>query len=112
MESPLTSSMTQMDKIGTNGNGPTVAVAAVKVPVLLLHHKFDACSFTAPGEVPHLAQALSGATSVTIRMVEGGAKWRGDPCHPFHAHGFPGIESKVLADIAAWIKTVAAGKTP
>lgn len=88
------------------------ALDKIRLPVLISHHRDDPCYVTPPGDVPRLARALENAPSVTQKMYGGGGPFRGDDCGAFVAHGFPGLEAEVVADIAAWIKTVAAGGKP
>jgi hypothetical protein len=68
----------------------------IDVPLLFLHHRYDACSVTPP----------SGAESMRDRyaviFLEGGQE-KGEPCGPFSPHGFLGQESEAVAAISAWI---------
>lgn len=77
----------------------------IVVPVLIAHHRQDACEFCPPGNVEVMRAALKNANPVKVLWYEGGEGMKGDPCEPFHHHGFVGIRSKVVNDIMGWIKT-------
>jgi hypothetical protein len=70
-------------------------------PVLIMHHKKDACANTSPGDIGKFEAALKNA-SVTIKLYEGG-KAKGGECRARHHHGFFKIEDEVIADMAAYI---------
>ena len=108
----LTSSVTRDTNKGNKDKVPDVDLGAIRVPVLFVHNKDDACYVCVPGDIPDLARKFTAAPSVRIEMVEGGGPWRGDECGPHHAHGYQGIEREVVGKIAAWMKTVAAGGKP
>lgn len=74
----------------------------VKVPVLLVHHKDDACYVTPYGGMPGLTAALSASPKVALITAQGGSN-NGNPCHGGH-HQFQGIEAAVAKDIADWVK--------
>ena len=98
----LTSSM-----LSTGRRGDDLFVmdlAAIRVPVLIAHHRDDQCIATPAGLVPRLAQALVNAPKVDVLYFEGGAAPRSDPCEALSRHGYIGIEGKVVGDIATWIK--------
>lgn len=68
----------------------------IGVPLLFLHHRYDACAVTPPSS----AQDLSDRYEVIF--LEGGQK-KGEPCGPFSPHGFLGQESEAVSAISAWI---------
>lgn len=74
---------------------------AVKVPVLLVHHKDDGCYVTPYEAIPTLMAALSSSPKVALITAQGGSN-NGNPCHMGH-HQFQGIEAAVVKDIAEWI---------
>lgn len=79
--------------------------AAVRAPVLIVANRDDRCPVAPPGQAPVVARALGGASSVTVRMVAGGAA--GDrPCGSLGPHGYFGIEGRVETAIAGWIGTL------
>ena len=79
------------------------ALEKIVVPVLVAHHEADECWATSPSDVPELVSRLTAAEQVETRLYGGGVA-QGNECHPFHYHGFHGIEGQVAGDIAAWIK--------
>ena len=83
-------------------------LSAIKVPVLLAHHEDDPCFVTPFTGIPGLAKKLTAAPSVKQLYFNGGGSYQGRDCGPRTAHGFQGIEAKVVHDIAAWIKGIAA----
>lgn len=85
-------------------NGPGLADAdwsALKVPLLWVHHYDDPCGSTRYADAEKYAR-LTGAPLVTVR---GGGPWRGDACMAFSAHGYAGIEQKVVAAMREWVLT-------
>ncbi|MEP9351086.1 alpha/beta fold hydrolase [Xanthobacter sp. KR7-225] len=76
-------------------------LAAVRVPVLILANRDDACPVSPPAQAPKIAAALSGAPSVTVEEVAGGRP--GKPCGALSPHGYLGIEDEVVGLISAWI---------
>ena len=100
----LTSSIT----IATPREGATVFTTerdAVRVPVLVVAHKDDKCFVTPPSNAAKLAAAFPNAPKTEFMIFEGGDRPRSDPCQPFAAHGYLGIEAKVVDAIAGWILT-------
>jgi pimeloyl-ACP methyl ester carboxylesterase len=77
---------------------------AIKVPVLTLHHKDDACRITPARGVAQIVPALSASPVKKLILVEGGGPPSGDPCQPRGYHGFVGMEPQAVALIAGWIK--------
>jgi dienelactone hydrolase len=86
---------------------PDMPLARIAVPVLIVHHRADACALCPPAAVPSLVARLRGATRTEAMLVDGGTA-TGDACEAFAHHGFNGIEDSVVHAIAAWI-TQAAG---
>lgn len=83
-----------------------LALADIRVPVLVMHHRRDACRTCDPREAPQIVERLSAAPQKKLMMVDGGSGARGDPCEPLHWHGYIGMESEAVAAIAAWINGV------
>lgn len=108
----LTSSVTRYPRGGGKQRVADAKLEDIRVPVLFVHHKEDACDVCVPEDIPDLARKFVHTPSVKIEMVEGGGNYRGSECGALSAHGYRGIERRVVDDIAAWIKTVAAGTEP
>lgn len=97
----LTSSVVSYSKAGAV---PTQNLAAVTVPVLVVHHAKDSCRVTLPHEVPLILRGLTNAPVRKVVMVEGGANPVGDPCEAMHWHGFIGMEEEAVNIIGNWIR--------
>ena len=85
------------------GAVPTQALAALRAPVLVVHHAQDACPICAPGDVPAILRGLSNVADKRQVMVQGGGPPEGDPCGALHWHGFFGQEAQVVGTMADWI---------
>lgn len=73
--------------------------ARIKVPVLLVHHREDACRETPYGEARKLAEDRRFA----LISVKGGDPARSDPCEALSAHGYLGREKETVESIVGWI---------
>jgi hypothetical protein len=97
----LTSSVTSAKNTGAV---PTQDLAAIRIPVLVVHHAKDACRVCDPQGAPAIIAGLASAPVKKLVMVNGGADPSGDPCGPRHWHGYIGMEREAVALIAAWIR--------
>ncbi|HET7400585.1 MAG TPA: hypothetical protein VFJ62_02360, partial [Usitatibacter sp.] len=97
----LTSSITQ-------AKGPYAVedldLARIRVPVLVMHHKRDKCNATLPSDASLIADGLKNAPVKKLLMVDGGSGARGDPCEPWHWHGYVGMEREAVDAIVAFVK--------
>ena len=96
----LTSSVTGFKQRGV----PTLALQAIRVPVLVLHHEKDACPSCAPHEVPLILERLTHTPVKKLLWARDGGGVRGDPCEPFHWHGFIGMEEQAVQSIVSWVR--------
>lgn len=78
-------------------------LSGVRVPVLVYHHEKDECPATRPHEAGIIVEGLRNAPVKKLVLASGGANPRGDPCGPFHWHGFIGMEKQAADAIAAFI---------
>ena len=85
------------------GAVPTQRLADIRAPTLVVHHERDACASCLPHEVGNIAAGLANAPVKRTVFVNGGGGATGDPCEPFHYHGFVGMQDEVVDLIAAWI---------
>jgi hypothetical protein len=88
-----------------NDNAQGVGDAArIKVPVLLLRHRQDACRVTPPADADRFKLLLTGAPKVDIVTLDGGgpASNNADPCGASHYHGFSGIDDQAGAATMQW----------
>jgi pimeloyl-ACP methyl ester carboxylesterase len=97
----LTSSVVSYKKPGAV---PKQDLAAIRVPVLVLHHTKDACPHCQPFEVPAILRGLKNAPVKKEIMVSGGENPTGNVCEAMHWHGFIGMEREAVDLIAEWIK--------
>ena len=91
--------------VNSTRGGPGVSAfdwKSIHTRLLFVHHIDDGCKST-----PY-AQVRSVATGRTLITAHGGDPARSDPCEPFSAHGYLGIEAPVVDAIVQWIR----GGTP
>ena len=97
----LTSSVVNPRKAGAL---PTQDLAAITLPVLVLHHTRDACPVCEPRDVPAILAGLSQAPVKKLVMVSGGGHPSGGVCAPLHWHGYVGMEVEAVHIISRWIE--------
>jgi len=71
--------------------------SAIKIPLLIVHHREDACPST-----PYYEASRLGARYPLV-SVKGGKPPESGPCDPLAAHGFFGKEAETVDAIAAWM---------
>jgi len=76
----------------------------LKIPVLVVHHKNDACKLCLPYEASRITSDLKSSPVSKFVMVEGGSDPQGDPCEGKHWHGFINYEKETVKIITDWIK--------
>ena len=96
----LTSSVVNHKKPGAL---PRQDLAAIKIPVLVLHHSKDACIHCRPDEVPAAFKGFRYSPVKKLVFVDGGANPTGDVCAGLHHHGFAGMEKEAVNIIAGWV---------
>ena len=98
----LTSSLTEESARSTETvfDAP---LATIAVPVLVVHHRQDDCQVTPLYRVRDIVRRLTGAKVAESLIFDGGDPARSRACGAMSAHGFLGIEKRVVAAIAAWI---------
>jgi hypothetical protein len=69
----------------------------IKLPLLLVHHVDDGCTWTPYRDAARLAKRFP------LVSVEGGKPAESGPCDPFAQHGFYGREPETVDAIAAWM---------
>jgi hypothetical protein len=72
------------------------------IPVIVAHHKDDACWLCSYSQLPQLMDRLTNVPRKQLLTFTGGQS-RGDPCEAFAHHGYNGIESDVVNQISAAI---------
>ncbi len=97
----LTSSVTSKK----TGAIATQQIGKIRVPTLVVHHKYDACKICVPHEAARITNSLTSAPVKKFLMLDGGANPVGDPCEAEHWHGFIHYEKETVQLISQWIKT-------
>jgi hypothetical protein len=69
----------------------------VKIPLLFVHHREDACASTPYRDAQRLA------ASYPLVSVNGGNTPETGPCDPLAPHGYYGKEAETVAAIANWM---------
>jgi hypothetical protein len=75
------------------------------VPVLIIANKDDECGVTPPSDALRIKKELVNSQFVEVKCFEGGKAAVSGPCQARSAHGFYGIERKVVSAIADFIKS-------
>lgn len=81
---------------------PNMNLEKIKTPVLVVHHELDGCQLCSFDEIPRLMRKLENVPKKELFSFKEG-QTKGDPCDAFGYHGFNGIESEVVTQIATWI---------
>jgi pimeloyl-ACP methyl ester carboxylesterase len=102
----LSSSITDASLPGAVQNMP---LGEIRVPVLVLHHRRDACRSTPPAFAARIAEGLTSSPAKKLSMVDGGSGAYGNPCEPMHWHGFIGMEQQAVDEIARFIRAPSPG---
>ena len=105
----LTSSVTRLSRRMADSLRQ-VDLKAIRVPTLVVHHQDDDCYVTPYDDMEALMGWLENAPRKELLIFEGGNQPVSDECQALSPHGYFGIEDKVVAAIAAWIKKVNAGR--
>jgi alpha/beta superfamily hydrolase len=91
----LTTTVTNRDKQGPGLS--TFNFASVRIPVLLVHHRDDAC----PMSPYYNAERLS--KSFPLISVSGGDPPQSGPCDPQSPHGYFGKDALVAQAVKSWM---------
>lgn len=83
---------------------PSLALPEIRIPVLVVHHRRDACPSCQPHDAAYIVSRLTRAPVKKLLMLDGGSGARGDPCEPWHWHGFVGMEGEAVGAIADWLR--------
>lgn len=82
----------------------TQRISSLKIPILVVHHKNDACKICVPSEASRISTELNSAPVKKFVMIEGGSEPEGGPCEAKHWHGFINYEKETTKIITDWIK--------
>lgn len=100
----LTSTILAGNRFGSSSARPVQdwKLQELHIPVLVMHHREDACQVTPPSRLPELMAKLAGTRSTLLTYT--GGSTQGPLCEAFAHHGFNGIEDQVVGDMSAWIR--------
>ena len=76
----------------------------IRVPTLVVHHKDDTCATSPYSGAEAIMKALKKAPAKELMTFEGGSPAISPPCEAKAAHGYLGLEPRVVSAIAAWIR--------
>jgi len=93
----LTSSVLQGTRRGMNLSLSGFDFAAIKAPLLFVHHAEDACKSCPYGDAHRLGRTYPLVT------VKGGKPAESGECEPLSAHGYFGKEEETVNAIKNWI---------
>jgi len=75
----------------------------IKVPALIVHHKYDQCFVSPFSGAKKVFEGLSSSSNRHLLSFDNGEIGSGRECGPTTFHGFLGIENQVIGDISEWI---------
>jgi hypothetical protein len=81
----------------------SLPLGRITVPVLVVHHRDDACPASLFRDAAQMVSLIAHSPRLNLVEVSGGLASAADPCEPYSAHGFIGIEHQVVEVIAEWI---------
>jgi len=96
----LTSSMFRATNPRAREPGPGLSrfdFGSIKVPVLIVHHREDACAVSPYGDAASLAKTFP------LVSVTGGLPPTSDACEPMSPHGYLGRETETVDAIVNWM---------
>jgi len=96
----LTSSMFRATNPRAREPGPGLSrfdFGSIKVPVLIVHHREDACAVSPYGDAASLAKTFP------LVSVTGGLPPTSDACEPISPHGYLGRETETVDAIVNWL---------
>jgi len=99
----LTSSVTETSKMSHEAVRHA-GLSDIRVPTLVVHHKDDGCRSSPYSGAEDIMKALKRAPVKELMVFEGGSPAISAPCEAKAAHGYLGIEAKVVSAIGAWIR--------
>ena len=99
----LTSSVTETSKLSYETTRHA-GLGDIRVPTLVAHHKDDGCRASPYSGAEDILKALKRAPVKELMVFEGGSPAISAPCEAKAAHGYLGLEAKVVSAIGAWIR--------
>jgi pimeloyl-ACP methyl ester carboxylesterase len=99
----LTSSVTETSRASYETTRHA-GLGDIRAPTLVVHHRDDACRASPYSGAEAILRALKQAPVKELLAFEGGSPPISQPCEAKAAHGYLGIEAKVVAAIGTWIR--------
>src|SRR5207247_2123818 len=78
-----------------------VALDRIRIPVLMVHHRDDACRVSRYADTSWAMRRLSAAPKRELLTFSGGDAPQSEACEPLAPHGYFGIEERVIDAITA-----------
>jgi len=104
LASPVTRSSKRWSVPGSYPDGvANLRLDEVTVPVLIAAHRDDKCRVTPPSKAKKLAAAFTASRNVAVKLFNGGDPQTSRSCGALSAHGYIGIEGKVVDAITDFI---------
>ena len=103
----LTASVTEASR-GRPGTIFDAPLVKISVPVLMVHHRRDACRVSPPAGAGQILSRLRPGPARKTLLFDGGPPSQSNPCRGRSPHGFFGIEERVVGAITRWM--IASGK--
>ena len=76
-------------------------------PMLVLYHGNDRCRYTPASSAEVFRSLASGVRRFDIKLLSGGTMARSGACKGLSAHGFHGLDQKVVDTIVSWLGSMA-----
>ena len=76
-------------------------------PMLVLYHKNDRCRYTPASSAEAFRSLASGVRRFDTKLLSGGTSASSGACKGLSAHGFRGLDRKVVDTIVTWLGSVA-----
>jgi hypothetical protein len=105
----LTSSVTRQGARGQEAMD-NAALARIAVPILVMHHRDDACNITPPADAPGILDKLKTSPRKDLVTIEGGLPAKSGPCDALTAHGYFGVEREAAQALIDWMKATIAAR--
>jgi hypothetical protein len=97
----------QLDRAHPSIETDLPQIASIKQPTLLVAHLQDVCAYSMPSSMAKFRALLTGAQRVDVVALSGGTeRGDGEPCGPYSAHGFLGMDDEVVGTITRWLQAL------
>lgn len=76
---------------------------SLRVPVLIVRHRDDACPTSPPDNAPRMMESLQNASQKELLTYEGGLPLKSEPCEAKSPHGYYGLDEEAAGGIIGFI---------